>query len=1292
MEQNKNRMGLEELQQEQLNKQQSSQNEAEIFKTINLQNSTKPKSLIKQQKYDKENQIFSVVQNKQLSNGNIGSNNINLKKDFSIISQQNNLTEILDNSQNYMSNSKAQSEILFQESNNKNLKDQRKQNKKKQVENGILKQFEYNERDNLLQFSLKSYQEYIEEQKKNPDPEIESSQQNIIQEFTEKLRKITNSTEQKQEIQQLKEQIIKSQNFSQQFQNQSNESISQSQCKTKNQNQKQNLQKEQQQQLEQSNNSSRISSSQIENQSQIGQNSIDSSTISNQEELKQFFQKNSDKPLDKQELDLILKNKEIKNLKNIKGVLENQLIKQFENNLKKEGYYENVIKTLIDFAQQQQEQLQLSQQSQSIYSSQFQQQQQQQVQLQQDVQQNLEYSNPHFLSQQSNLKQQKSNSKNVFNKDNNYQNCNNQQSFLNSTLQKTRSSSQQHQLQQIQLMNIQNQDEIINKNQLALQNTIKGSVSHNNLLSPDISQITKSHVEKHSVSTQNLNNNNITNNNQNNKYFNNNQSNEKQNYNSQICQNLRQQVQNVQIKQLSPTYTRSLSPFQKKLLEIQDTERNQYNNKGYLLNTSEQIEKYGQLQTNESIDSFVLEQNIQKFQNTYNHTSSTCKKEQNAQKSYFRNQAEMWKAKYLESEKKFEIFQEQIKQQFNEEIQRQKEEAAQEIIKLKNEFDNDLGTITNQIQDRVQHSLNEKQQQNLQMKERIINELEDSLRLLEIKLKLSQQQQQSAINDQEIIIETYKRFETNTINNYQKQIEAKDQQINVLEKQIIQILNKLEKQENQSQQQNNQINRQKLSQQEKDCQSKNFNFNSNFTENSSLDDSDKQSNMERALLTSLEDYQQYKNRLVKLQECVQKLEEQKKQHEKIKLKVQYDLNLANLEISKLKNQNKEFSSQNKVLLNQLEISQDNYQRVLKRNKEIEEDQEQQIEKYKAHLADFYQNIKQVPRKNLRVVSAGKGLISGNISFYEGKNFIDLSQNIEFNQKGKQISEFTENINSIKTKALFVLVIEKETVFFHILNEKCQNLLQNAIIITGKGYSDYGTKQLIKKIWYNFPQIPFFYIGDYDLYGFEIFSNYTNGSVKTFQEQNNLPCLFWLGIKEEDVYEDFEAENEQEKQLFNQFINKKDIQILQANNQDKKKYEDLIENCPLNLNIDIIESEIIHESENINQQQQLQTQYKHENKFNNYHKNNLDNSQNNNLFQSQITNQKIEQYVKQQVFQQQQDLLELQKFHLIRIENWKFELQKMKQNKIEIECVISNLKKGKKFSEYILFKIMQGKFI
>lgn len=158
----------------------------------------------------------------------------------------------------------------------------------------------------------------------------------------------------------------------------------------------------------------------------------------------------------------------------------------------------------------------------------------------------------------------------------------------------------------------------------------------------------------------------------------------------------------------------------------------------------------------------------------------------------------------------------------------------------------------------------------------------------------------------------------------------------------------------------------------------------------------------------------------------------------------------------------------------------------------------------------------VPRICLHVVSAGKGLMAGNVEFDEdGHSHQDLREGDD-RSRGLQISEFTEKYANLRTGAQFILVVEKETVFFKLINEQDGELLKQALIITGKGYPDYATKKFVKMLNYRFAAIPIFFLGDCDPYGFDILCKYCFGTELTLYEYDTIPGIIWLGMFEKDL--------------------------------------------------------------------------------------------------------------------------------------------------------------------------------
>jgi meiotic recombination protein SPO11 len=121
-----------------------------------------------------------------------------------------------------------------------------------------------------------------------------------------------------------------------------------------------------------------------------------------------------------------------------------------------------------------------------------------------------------------------------------------------------------------------------------------------------------------------------------------------------------------------------------------------------------------------------------------------------------------------------------------------------------------------------------------------------------------------------------------------------------------------------------------------------------------------------------------------------------------------------------------------------------------------------------------------------------------------------------NNNNRNISR--NSINDL-CKKFFVLIIEKETLFFNLVgNYQFFNKFPNAILITGKGYPDYITKVFIRKLSNLLSDIPFIYFGDHDPHGFEIYLNYIFGSAQSSKE-NSYMCLEninWIGLSHENI--------------------------------------------------------------------------------------------------------------------------------------------------------------------------------
>lgn len=143
---------------------------------------------------------------------------------------------------------------------------------------------------------------------------------------------------------------------------------------------------------------------------------------------------------------------------------------------------------------------------------------------------------------------------------------------------------------------------------------------------------------------------------------------------------------------------------------------------------------------------------------------------------------------------------------------------------------------------------------------------------------------------------------------------------------------------------------------------------------------------------------------------------------------------------------------------------------------------------------------QIPRNRLNILSAGKGLVAGKISFNENDTLIEVGNRI------CKIPPDIESINNILIDADYILIIEKDTVLTRLIEEKFfEN--HNAIAVTGCGYPDLLTREFVRRIIEEFSYLPTFIMTDFDPHGFQILSVYTFGSYKSSGECDSLALPF-----------------------------------------------------------------------------------------------------------------------------------------------------------------------------------------
>ncbi|KAL7343307.1 Spo11/DNA topoisomerase VI subunit A, partial [Rhodotorula toruloides] len=153
----------------------------------------------------------------------------------------------------------------------------------------------------------------------------------------------------------------------------------------------------------------------------------------------------------------------------------------------------------------------------------------------------------------------------------------------------------------------------------------------------------------------------------------------------------------------------------------------------------------------------------------------------------------------------------------------------------------------------------------------------------------------------------------------------------------------------------------------------------------------------------------------------------------------------------------------------------------------------------------------VRRSELNVVAAAKGLVAGTIKL------VMKDRTVQNGPEQSVLIPTAQTLESVEADAAeWLLVIEKEAVFQSLASSPILNDLElgNGVILTGKGYPDIATRDLLKLLSDSYPSLPLFALVDSDPHGLDILSTYRFGSAALSHDSANLavPRLEWLGVK------------------------------------------------------------------------------------------------------------------------------------------------------------------------------------
>ncbi|KAI1715395.1 phosducin domain-containing protein [Ditylenchus destructor] len=162
------------------------------------------------------------------------------------------------------------------------------------------------------------------------------------------------------------------------------------------------------------------------------------------------------------------------------------------------------------------------------------------------------------------------------------------------------------------------------------------------------------------------------------------------------------------------------------------------------------------------------------------------------------------------------------------------------------------------------------------------------------------------------------------------------------------------------------------------------------------------------------------------------------------------------------------------------------------------------------------------RKALHVVSCSRGFVIGNLRLTDWKgNCIDFRSTpislyekyiVFFKQSLIEIYLRLTTFEYVETTAKFILIVEKDSVFQRLIDERFVEQYPNSILATGRGYPDICTRNFLQWLSEKI-KIPFLALMDADPYGLEIYTIYKYGSIRTKIEANDATILRiqWIGL-------------------------------------------------------------------------------------------------------------------------------------------------------------------------------------
>jgi len=145
----------------------------------------------------------------------------------------------------------------------------------------------------------------------------------------------------------------------------------------------------------------------------------------------------------------------------------------------------------------------------------------------------------------------------------------------------------------------------------------------------------------------------------------------------------------------------------------------------------------------------------------------------------------------------------------------------------------------------------------------------------------------------------------------------------------------------------------------------------------------------------------------------------------------------------------------------------------------------------------------VPRESLGVMPSPNGLLAGDMTIaLEDGDIVETRR-----RNGATLIPVQPILYVMAAKPPeFILVVEKEAVFSYLQWE-----LPEAIVVTGRGFPDRATSNMVRALSLSYPEVPIYGLVDSDPHGVLICRNYECGSPHTGEEQIPV-AVQYLGVE------------------------------------------------------------------------------------------------------------------------------------------------------------------------------------